>query len=96
VASTDQEVAVRESLLVPHYDAQWGHITIKMAAILRSHTDHPERARVRRLPGTKRHLSFTKEDNCFTQIARRRRPGQAQTRPCSDCLHLARCVALAI
>jgi hypothetical protein len=51
-------------------DAQWGHITIKMAG-------HPPFGTQIILNGheyvacgaTKRHLTFTKEDNCFTQIA---------------------------
>ena len=51
-------------------DAQWGHITIKMAGhppfgaqiILNGHEYVAGQA-------TKRHLTFTKEDNCFTQIA---------------------------
>src|SRR5712692_5202641 len=60
---------------VNHYsfhimDAQWGHITIKMAGhppfgtqiILNGHEYVACQA-------TKRHLIFTKEDNCFTQIA---------------------------
>ncbi len=60
---------------VNHYsfhimDAQWGHITIKMAGhppfgaqiILNGHEYVACQA-------TKRHLTFTKEDNCFTQIA---------------------------
>ena len=32
-------------------------------------TDHSERARVVACQAKKRHLAFTKEDNCFTQIA---------------------------
>lgn len=60
---------------VNHYsfhimDAQWGHITIKMAGhppfgaqiILNGHEYVACQA-------NKRHLIFTKEDNCFTQIA---------------------------
>jgi len=60
---------------VNHYsfhimDAQWGHITIKMAGhppfgaqiILNGHEYVACQAR-------KRHLTFTKEGNCFTQIA---------------------------
>jgi len=60
---------------VNHYsfhimDAQWGHITIKMAGhplfgaqiILNGHEYVACQA-------SKRHLTFTKEDNCFTQIA---------------------------
>src|SRR5216683_831172 len=60
---------------VNHYsfhimDAQWGHITIKMAGhppfgtqiILNGHEYVACQA-------NKRHLTFTKEDNCFTQIA---------------------------
>ena len=51
-------------------DPQWGHITIKMAGhppfgaqiILNGHEYVACQA-------NKRHLSFTKEDNCFTQIA---------------------------
>ncbi len=51
-------------------DAQWGHITIKMAGhppfgtqiILNGHEYVACQA-------NKRHLTFTKEDNCFTQIA---------------------------
>jgi len=51
-------------------DAQWGHITIKMAG-------HPPFGTQIILNGheyvacgaTKRQLTFTKEDNCFTQIA---------------------------
>jgi hypothetical protein len=59
---------------VNHYsfhimDAQWGHITIKMAGhppfgaqiILNGHEYVACQA-------TKRHLTFTKEGNCFTQI----------------------------
>jgi hypothetical protein len=51
-------------------DPQWGHITIKMAGhppfgaqiILNGHEYVACQAK-------KRHLTFTKEDNCFTQIA---------------------------
>ena len=60
----------RGHLLTRLMDPQWGHITIKLAGhppfgaqiILNGHEYVACQA-------TKRHLTFTKEDNCFTQIA---------------------------
>jgi len=46
----------------PHHHQDGGPSSVRHQIILNGQ-------RVRRLPGHKRHLSFTKEDNCFTQIA---------------------------
>src|SRR6266704_2354908 len=76
---------------VNHYsfhimDAQWGHITIKMAGHPPSsigHADHPERARVRRLPSHQTPSHLHQGRQLLHSDCRPHRPGQ-------DSRHLVR------